>query len=180
MEVVHQVVLGLQRVGQRQIAFAQHHLGLLGQVHGDGTHPLEHRPHLRGQHRARVPPPGGLGHVDRQLPHPLQVGHDPQRRDDDPQVGRDGRLQREQLERDILDAGPHVVELDVAGDHVLGEREIAVDQRSVRIAQRVGDDMAHPCTVFAEVGELDLIGLTHSAKPRPAAEPTADHPVNSK
>ena len=120
LQVVHQVVLDLEPAGQLDVPLAQHHAGLIGQVHADPAHPLDDRPDLGRDHVRGMPAPGRLGDVDGQRTHALQVGDDPDRGDDGPQVGGDRRLQGQQFERHVLGVGPHLVEPDVGGDHLLG------------------------------------------------------------
>ena len=167
LQVVHQVVLDLELARQVDVAFTQHDPGLIGQMDADPAHPLDDRADVGGDHVRRMAPSGGLGDMDRQGPHPLHVGHDPDRGNHCPQVGGDRRLQGEQLERDVLGVRAHLVEPDVGRDDLLGQAEIGIEQGLGGVTEGVAGDLAHQRTVFAQVGEPDLVGLSHDSTIEP-------------
>ena len=164
LQVVHQVVLDLEPPGQVDVALPQDDTGLVGQVHADPAHPLDDRPDLRRDDVGGMTTTGGLGDVDGQRAHPLQVRDDPDRRHHGAQVGGHRRLQRQQLERDVLGVRPHLVQPDIGGDHLLGQGKVGVQQSLGCIAQCITGDHAHRGTVFAEIGESHLIGLSHESR----------------
>ena len=61
-----------------------------------------------------------LRDVRRQVAHPLQVGHHPQRGDQHPELVRDRSLPGHQVEDPVLDPLAARVQLDVGGDDLLG------------------------------------------------------------
>ena len=136
--------------------------GLVGQVHADPAHPLDDRPHVGRDHVRRdagAGRPWRRGSPARPSAACRRRSRSP--RHDDPQVGGDRRLEGEQFERNLLGVRPHLVELDVGGDHLLGQGQIGIQQRLGGVTQRVAGDLAHRRTVLTQIGEPHLVGLSH-------------------
>ena len=74
-------------------------------------------------------PASDLGDVQRQRAHPVDVGHHLDRAHDRPQVTGDRRLQCQQHERAFLGLGAQRCDLFMAGDHLLGEHQVGLQQR---------------------------------------------------
>ena len=63
-----------------------------------------------------------------QVTHPLQVRTHPQAGHNDPQVGRDGLLAREEVEGALFKVSLHLIEVVVGGDDALGQRQVGIEQ----------------------------------------------------
>ena len=99
--------------------------------------------------------------MDREVPHPLELGDHPQRSDDDAQVAGDGLLEGEQLEALLLhlDAGP--VDVDVGGDDLLGDLDVGLEEGLGRLAHRGLDLTADGGEVAEDGVELLVEDVTH-------------------
>jgi hypothetical protein len=85
---------------------------------------------------------------------PLQIARHLDRADEEAQVARHRLLEREQLHRRALDLELEAVELAVAGDHGVGRRGVARQQRLDRqLDERLGA-LAHRQQAPLEVGQL--------------------------
>ena len=67
---------------------------------------------------------------------------DAQDREDEAQVGGDGRLAREQRLDALLDRDVAAVDLVVEADHLVGELVVAARERVQRRAERAQDEIA--------------------------------------
>jgi hypothetical protein len=134
----------------------------LDHVLGDLGHPADGGPDLLGYGDVGHPEPGDLGHVHRQVAHPLELGHHPQRGHHDAEVAGDRRLEREQGERRVLDplAGP--VDLDVGADHPLGGLGVAAEQGGRGSGDGRLDLRADPGEVVEDRLELVVEDFTHA------------------
>jgi hypothetical protein len=102
------------------------------------------------------------------------------RRDDDPQVGGDRRLQGEQRERPLLGDRPDLVDVHVLGDHLLGELQIGLQQRPGGLLQRRGDLFAHAREHFGQLIELLLVDVPHATRLVVPPGPGRSAPVNRR
>ena len=71
---------------------------------------------------------GRLGDVHGQVAHALEVAVDLDRRHDGAQVGRHRLLERQQLEAAVVDLDVELIDVAVAGQHLLEQAEVALDQ----------------------------------------------------
>ena len=69
-----------------------------------------------------------LGDVDHEVGTALELVPDAHHGDEEPQVGRDRLLAREEQKRAIFDGVGEIVDLVVVLDHLLRGREVAVEQ----------------------------------------------------
>ncbi len=87
-------------------------------------------------------------------------------REHEPQVGRDGRLPRQQRLDALLEAEVARVDLVVEGDHLVGELEVLLDERARRRLDRADDEPALVLERLLELGEL-LVEGDSRARHRP-------------
>jgi hypothetical protein len=107
---------------------------------------------------------GGLGDVQREIAHALDVARAVDRGDDDAQVGRDRGLQRQQRERLLLGAVAQLVDADVFGDHFFGRCRSLSSSARVALASASGDLFAHAREARGQLVELVLIGVAHGPR----------------
>ena len=84
--------------------------------------------------------------------------------DDGAQVGGDRGLQCEQGERLLLGVGAQLVDPDVGGDDLLGELQVALQERPGRLGHGLGDLVAHVGQLVGQPVELFLVGVTHASR----------------
>lgn len=171
MQVIHRVVVGFQLAGLLQVPRADHPARLERQRHRDSTHLGEVGADLLGQYVLGVPAAHGLGDVQREVAHSFQVAGGVDRGEDDPQVGRHRGLQRQSGVGAVLGDRAQAVDSGVVSDDVLGELEIALEQRGRRLLHGRRDDRAHRGEVVAELAELFLEGFPHSQQTSCAGPP---------
>ncbi len=111
-------------------------------------------------------PPRRLGDVQGQVAHPLDVAGGVDRGDDHPQVGRHGSLQGEQRERLVLGGRAHVVDPEVLGDHLLGQLQVRLQQRSGRALHGARHVLAHARERLGQVVKLLLVEVPHTSSLR--------------
>ena len=111
--------------------------------------------------------PGHLGHVQRQVAHPLQAFGRVDRRQHGTQIRRHGRLQGQQRIRLLLALGAGVVDLGVVADHLFGETEVDLQECPRGALHGVGDLDGHGGQVVGELFEFDMVSLTHGPTLRP-------------
>ena len=93
---------------------------------------------------------------------PLEVQVDVEHREDEPQVGRDRRLPREQLLDALLDREVARVDLVVERDHLVGELLVLLHERVERAAQRAQHERA-----LLVHRRLELVEIFLEADPHP-------------
>jgi hypothetical protein len=97
-----------------------------------------------------------LGDVDRQIADALEIGVDLDRRQDDAQVDRHRLVQRQQLDAAAVDLDVQLVDRRVAGEHLVDERPIAVDEAGDRRAHALLGEAAHLEQPRLELAQLLL------------------------
>lgn len=158
---VHPVVVRfeLQRVVH---VLADDDLARLGhQPLGELTHLQDRGVQVARHRRHREAQPGELGHMPGEVARPLQVRAHPQRRDDDPQVGRDRLLPGQQGDRPVLQLALEVVDLLVRGDDALRDVQVGVEQRGGGPADRGADQPGHLDQPVTDRVELLVICVAH-------------------
>ena len=134
-------LLGLGDLGAGELAHAEDDLQqllVLGRLEAD------HREHL--------------GDVHALVAHALDVLDHVQQRGDDAEVGRDGRLQRQQGENPLLDLQVAPVDAVVVVDDDRGELDVLVLERLERAVER-GDDEVDPAERLLFEGAKFLVKL---------------------
>ena len=137
-------------------------------VERDADHLLGPLPHLLQaleQGRVGIDLGDQLGHLrDRHgvVRHPLEVKVDVQHRQDEPQVGGDRRLPREQRLDPQLDLEVQPVDVVVEGDHLVGELDVALLERVQRAAQHSEDERSFLLETGLEEVELLLEAHSHA------------------
>ena len=94
-----------------------------------------------------------LRHVDHEVGAALELVRDAHHRDEEPQVGRERLLAREQQERAVLDRVRELVDHVVGFDDVFGGVEVAVEQRLRAARDRFGGERGEPDDVDAQLVE---------------------------
>ncbi len=105
--------------------------------------------------------PGHLGHVHRQVAHPLEVGQHPQRRDELPEVGRDRLLRGEQQKCALLDDLGRLVDVLVAGDDGLRDLGVCFKQSLGRVGHGTAYGPGQVHQVVDDGIELFVILIAH-------------------
>jgi hypothetical protein len=88
-----------------------------------------------------------------------------QDREHEPEVGRDGRLPREQGLDAFLDRDVALVDVVVERDDLVGELVVALLQRAERPAKRPQDEVALLVQRRLEQVEIFLEGRSHPKRP---------------
>src|SRR5262249_50258094 len=88
------------------------------------------------------------------IAHPLHALHDVEQGGDQPQVGRDRGLRREQRQDRLMDLEVAAVDAIVVGDHELRELDVLVLDGLARAVERVADEVE-----AAEGGALEVLEL---------------------
>jgi hypothetical protein len=81
--------------------------------------------------------------------------------DDDPQVGRDGRLLRDDVHAALVELALELVDLAVGRDDLLRAVVVGLEQRGAGSGDRCLDEAAHLDQAFADVLQLGLEDLSH-------------------
>ena len=102
----------------------------------------------------RVQPAGRLGHVHHEVGTALELVTDAHHRHEEPQVGRDRLLAREQQEHAVFDRVGQVVDGIVVLDDGVGGREVAVEQRLRAAGDLLGGEGGEADHVDAELVEV--------------------------
>ncbi len=135
MQLVHAVV-ALQHIARERTVAAHERVERIGEhVRGDAHHLLDLRDDR--ERRCLHQPAHALGDVDGVVAHPLEIARDLHRHGDEAEVPRHGLLQREQVDRVVLDLHLERVDRIVVLDDLRGLRHVARQQRAHRLAHRV-------------------------------------------
>ena len=117
-----------------------------------------------GHHQVGMATSGGLGDVQREVTHALDVACGVQSGHHDAQVGGYGCLQYEQGERLLFGGGAEVVDAGVVGDDLLGQSQVGTQQRASGVVEGVGHQVAHVGETVGESVELLLVGVAHGGR----------------
>ena len=98
----------------------------------------------------------GFGNVDGQVPHPLQIGVDLDRRHDRAEIDRHRLVQREHPEAASVDFDMQLVDGVVARQHHVDQGRVPVDERLDRRAHAILGKAAHLEKPRFELFELFL------------------------
>ena len=107
---------------------------------------------------------GGLGDVQREVAHALDVACGVQSGHHDAQVGGYRCLQYEQGERLLFGGGAEVVDAGVVGDDLLGQPQVGTQQRASGVVEGFGYQVAHVGETVGESVELLLVGVAHGGR----------------
>jgi hypothetical protein len=139
-------------------------------VHRRPHHPKRDCAHLlevpqhRGVPRQAVDQPGDLGDVHRLVGDALQMQVDVQQRRQQPQVGCDRGLEREQSQDPSLDVEVEPVHFVVAADHLVADHRVAAFKGHQRLLQQKPGLGAGSLNVVLEGAQLLVVvppDLTH-------------------
>jgi hypothetical protein len=109
---------------------------------------------------------GQLGDGDAVVAHPLEVEVDAQHGEDEPEVGGDRRLARQERLGALLDREVAPVDLVVERDHGVGSLRVASGERLDGAPQRLEHPRALVLQLRLERGELLLQGQAHAPESR--------------
>src|SRR6202011_1929559 len=104
--------------------------------------------------RQVVEPERGPGDAYGMVAHPLQLEHHVLKADDQTQVAGHRLLGGHDHEGALPQLAVQLVDLLVAGNHLLGERVVAIDQGAHRLGDRLFDHAAHADDTRLQLGKL--------------------------
>ncbi len=165
VQPVHLVVVGLELGSRSEVAVGDDRTGLPRHPLGRLSHRGDGRTELRHDRDLRVAHPRHLGDVHRQIPHPLDLCGDAQRRDDSAQVAGDGSLAGHEFEQALVEVGTQCVDLCVAGDDPIGEGDVGLQQRPGCGADRRPHHRRHDNEPVGDRVQLLVVALPHAAAP---------------
>src|SRR5829696_2938243 len=151
LRVLAHEVLGQLHVAERERLLRLAHLGARQRAH-----PLDLGEDLLVYRRLVAGDRKQLCDVDALVAHPLGVLDHVQQRRDDPQVGGDRRLQRQQRQDPLVHLQVAPVDPVVVGDHDRGELDVAVMERIERAIQRHHDEVERSQRLLLEPRQLLL------------------------
>ena len=96
-----------------------------------------------------------------EVAHALEVGAHSHRRHDHAQVGGDGLLAGEQVDRGVVELTTHLVDGLVRLDHGLGELEVGVEEGDGRPAHRRAGEAGHLDELVRDLVELLVERVAH-------------------
>ena len=86
---------------------------------------------------------GALGDVDGKIAHAFEIGIDFERRDDQPEIGRHGLLQGEQVDGELVDLDFDFVDARLVAKHFLGGAAVFVNHGADAALDGRFDQRAH-------------------------------------
>ena len=122
------------------------------------AHRIAHRRDIHGQPLPRQPVEldRGLGDVDRQVSHALEIGHHLEGGGNAPEIAGRRLPEREDPETELVDFLLEMVNLAVTLDHRLRPRRVALGERRQRIRNQPLHMRGHPQELGAQIFEILL------------------------
>ncbi|OKK01441.1 hypothetical protein AMK34_07795 [Amycolatopsis sp. CB00013] len=168
MQVVHVVVDTDQRPGQYGVTVLDGLPGHHRQPHRDAAHFDEPRhEHLR-HHPGRVPALDGLGDMNRQPSHPVEVADGVDRRRHDPRIGRHRRLRHQDRVCVFLRLDLDPSQGRAVGNDLARQLAVGFDQRRACPVHHVGDQPRRP----QQPGDEPVESFVHGPDPRATGIPS--------
>ncbi len=164
VQLVHGVVVLLEAERGAGVLGRDHRPGLGDDPLGDLAHLEDVRGERRGYGAVRVAQPCDLRDVPGEVAHALEVRAHPHRGDHDPQVGGDGLLAGQQIDRERVQLGAERVEVVVGGDDALGKVDVAVEQSGRGPGDRRAGQPGHLDELVGDLVEVVVERGTHTVE----------------